>query len=70
MPPIWERSTAHFCAASLRDYDHAKRVALLAFSDTDVPANTSPDRVIYRNDPRQLPIEINEMLDGRLKLDA
>jgi response regulator RpfG family c-di-GMP phosphodiesterase len=48
----------------------SKRVALLAFLDTDIPANTPADRVIYRNDPRQLLIEINEMLGGRLKLDA
>jgi response regulator RpfG family c-di-GMP phosphodiesterase len=48
----------------------AKRVALLAFSDTDIPADTPADRVIYRNDPRQLLVEINEILDGRLKLDA
>jgi hypothetical protein len=45
-------------------------VALLAFSDVGVPADNPADRVIYRNDPRQLLIEINEMLDGRLKLDA
>jgi response regulator RpfG family c-di-GMP phosphodiesterase len=48
----------------------SKPVALLAFSDTEIPPTTPADRVIYRNDPRQLLIEINEMLDGRLKLDA
>lgn len=47
----------------------SKLVALLAFSDTELPANNLADRVIYRNDPRQLLIEINEMLDGRLKLE-
>lgn len=48
----------------------SKSVALLVFSDTEIPANTPADRVIYRNDPRQLLMEINEMLDGRLKVDA
>jgi DNA-binding NtrC family response regulator len=47
----------------------SKPVALLAFHDTEIPP-TSADRIIYRNDPRQLLIEINEMLGGRLKLDA
>jgi hypothetical protein len=40
----------------------SKPVALLAFYDTENPPNTPADRIVYRNDPRQLLIEINEML--------
>jgi CheY-like chemotaxis protein len=51
---------------SLRPSD---RVAMLFAPGTDVPSNSRADRIFYRSGPRRLLVQLNELLDNRLKVN-
>ncbi len=53
----------------VKSVDPSRCVAMLATPDTGVGANTRADHLILRTGPRQMLVEINELLHDRLNVN-
>jgi DNA-binding NtrC family response regulator len=57
-----------FLCETIKKIHPLQPVALLVKAELGVPTFTKADRIIYRNDPRQILREVNELLQYRLEL--
>lgn len=62
------REHGEFLCGIVKAINPSEFVALLLMPDGGIPRATLADRVIFRNGPRRLLVEINEILQGGLKL--
>jgi len=63
-------SHAEFLCGVVKRIHPLQPVALLVKAEFGVPTETKADRIIYRNDPRQVLREVNELLQYRLELSS